>query len=127
MTRAYVTRHGAGPFPAELPIKPYPGIVDVTNVPNPYQDVLRYGLMDIDALKCAIGRDLVNIEGFDCKVGLAVTCLDQLEEKVDFIVGQEKKKASVKEFLKTLYGRLHIDKGYLSYGPSRETIHDLTV
>lgn len=122
VTRAYMTRHGAGPFPSELPEKPYSGIVDMTNVPNPYQDVLRYGLMDIDALDRAIKQDLKKAKGLECDVRLAVTCLDQLEENVDFISGQERKKASVEEFLKILYGKLQISKGYLGYGPTHETV-----
>lgn len=122
VTRAYMTRHGAGPFPSELPEKPYKGIVDMTNVPNPYQDVLRYGLLDIDALDRAIKKDMKNSDGLKCDVRLAVTCLDQLEEKVDFINSQEHVKAPVNEFLEILFDKLQISKGYLSYGPNREMI-----
>ncbi|HUM94418.1 MAG TPA: adenylosuccinate synthetase, partial [Candidatus Competibacter sp.] len=37
VTRPYTTRHGAGPLPHELPEKPYPSIVDATNIPNDWQ------------------------------------------------------------------------------------------
>lgn len=122
VTRAYMTRHGAGPFPSELPEKPYKGIVDLTNIPNPYQDILRYGLLDIDTLDREIKKDMKNANTMKCDVRLAVTCLDQLEEKVDFINGQEYMKASVNEFLDRVFDKLQISKGYLSYGPTRETI-----
>ncbi len=122
VTRAYMTRHGAGPFPTELPEKPYTGIVDMTNVPNPYQDVLRYGLMDIETLNNTVKRDLTNAEGVDCDVKLAVTCLDQLNEEVDFVIGQEQRIASVNEFIKLVFEKLQIKHGYLSNGPTREAI-----
>ncbi len=122
ITRAYMTRHGAGPFPSELPEKPYHGIVDMTNVPNPYQDVLRYGLLDIDALDRAIKKDLDNADGLEYDFRLAVTCLDQLEQNVDFIDGQEHMNAPVNEFLEKVFDKLHISAGYLSYGPTHETI-----
>ncbi len=122
VTRAYMTRHGAGPFPSELPEKPYHRIADMTNVPNPYQDVLRYGLLDIDTLDRAIKKDLKNADGLECDVRLAVTCLDQLEEIVDFIYRQEHMKTPVNEFIEKVFYKLHISAGYLSCGPTRETI-----
>lgn len=122
VTRAYMTRHGAGPFPTELPEKPYRGIIDLTNIPNPYQDALRFGLVDIDALDREIKKDIKYADGFDCDVRLAVTCLDQLDEEVDFILGEKRMKVPVEEFLDILFDRIQISRGYLSYGPTRETI-----
>lgn len=122
VTRAYMTRHGAGPFPTELPGKPYEGIVDLTNIPNPYQDALRFGLLDIDALGREIKKDMKNAVGLECDVSLAVTCLDQLDGEVDFIYDREHNKAPVDEFVRTLFDRLQINRGYLSYGPTRETV-----
>ena len=45
ITRAYFTRHGNGPFPTETKDKPYPRIVDTTNITNKYQGILRFGLL----------------------------------------------------------------------------------
>ena len=58
VTRAYLTRHGAGPLPRERPEKPYPGIVDTTNVPNEHQGTLRFAWLDLDLLRRAIHEDL---------------------------------------------------------------------
>ena len=58
VTRAYRTRHGAGPLPDEIPVAPAPGFSDPTNVPNPYQGNLRFALLDPDALRSDIERDL---------------------------------------------------------------------
>jgi adenylosuccinate synthase len=80
VTRAYTTRHGAGPFPNELPDKPYSDIVDQTNLPHYYQGSLRFSYLNLDTLKYAIHRDL---DDANDTVGLIyahghMTCLDQL-------------------------------------------------
>lgn len=81
VTRAYLTRHGAGPLPHELPGLPYPGIDDPTNRPNPYQGSLRFAWLDLDLLQQAITADLSDAEGYPgllVSPHLAVTCLDQI-------------------------------------------------
>ena len=59
VTRSYLTRHGAGPFPTECP-KEQIGreIFDRTNVPNPHQQTLRYGLFDGEAVMKRVRSDL---------------------------------------------------------------------
>lgn len=58
VTRAYLTRHGAGPFPTECPkARINADMVDRTNVPNPHQQSLRYGLFDGDAVLERVRRD----------------------------------------------------------------------
>ena len=42
VTRTYFTRHGAGPFPEETPNLEYD---DKTNMPNDYQDSMKFGVM----------------------------------------------------------------------------------
>ena len=51
VSRTYLTRHGAGKFPSECNkrfINEY--MFDKTNVPNPFQDTLRYGTLDLREL-----------------------------------------------------------------------------
>jgi adenylosuccinate synthase len=80
ITRAYATRHGAGPLPHELGKQPYPRIEDRTNVTNAYQGSLRFGWLDADLLADSIEKDLVdNHSAIQLRHGLAVTCLDQLD------------------------------------------------
>lgn len=58
VTRTYLTRHGAGPFPTECPMAEInPDMVDRTNVPNPHQQQLRYGLFDGAAVLARIRAD----------------------------------------------------------------------
>ncbi|HYR11216.1 MAG TPA: adenylosuccinate synthetase [Longimicrobium sp.] len=81
-TRAYVTRHGAGPLEGELEGKPFPGVYDLTNVPHDFQGPLRYALLDVDALGRRIRDDFADAalleRSFGARIGVAVTCLDQL-------------------------------------------------
>lgn len=72
VTRAYSSRHGAGPFPTEDPaVEPY--WEDQNNTKNIWQGSFRYGWLDMNLLKYAIE---VN-GGID---ELAITCLDHLGE-----------------------------------------------
>jgi adenylosuccinate synthase len=51
VSRTYLTRHGIGKFPSECDknqINKY--IFDKTNIPNPFQDTLRYGTLDLKEL-----------------------------------------------------------------------------
>ena len=59
VTRSYLTRHGAGPFPTECP-KERIGkrLRDRTNVPNPHQQTLRYGTFDGGAVMKRVRADL---------------------------------------------------------------------
>ena len=81
VTRAYLTRHGAGPLPHELPDLPYPDIDDPTNRPNAYQGSLRFAWLDLDLLQQAITADLSDAgayPGLLVEPRLAITCLDQI-------------------------------------------------
>ena len=84
VTRAYLTRHGAGPLPHELPEKPYPGVEDWTNVPNAYQGALRFAWLDLDLLQHAIAGDLADAKRVPTLLvapRLAITCLDQVGDR----------------------------------------------
>jgi adenylosuccinate synthase len=58
ITRSYMTRHGAGRFDTEIP-KEKIGyeVIDKTNVPNKFQDTLRYGTLEISDLINRIDTD----------------------------------------------------------------------
>jgi adenylosuccinate synthase len=68
VTRTYMTRHGAGPFPTENAML---GLTDKYNVENPWQKAMRFGFLDLPLLKYAIACN----SGID---GLAVTHLDAM-------------------------------------------------
>ncbi|MEZ5426868.1 MAG: adenylosuccinate synthetase [Pyrinomonadaceae bacterium] len=127
-TRAYATRHGAGPLPHELAAAPYDGIKDPTNIPNPFQGSLRFGWLDLDLLKKTINADLRRYaRRTPIKIGrqLAVTCLDQLDQKA-FFVSHNKLRHSSPEGLAFAAGRATGIKNVLvSRGPTRQTVSKL--
>lgn len=70
VSRSYLTRHGAGPLPRELPLPEF--VKDETNIDNPYQGPLRYAPLDVAQLEKRIAEDAGSVP-FD----LAITCADQ--------------------------------------------------
>ena len=77
--RAYMVRHGPGPFPTEVD--------DLSfgkdhNNEGPWQGHVRYGYLDFPLLRYAINAN----HGVDA---LAVTCLDQVPKEKSFLVCTE--------------------------------------
>lgn len=71
VTRTYLTRHGTGPFPTECSKDEInPEMYDKTNVPNPHQDTLRYGILDLDELYQRVSGD---VGDFKCRKSIALT------------------------------------------------------
>ncbi len=81
LSRCYTTRHGRGLFPTETSGKPYKKIVDLTNMPNEFQEAMRFGILDIDLLIEAIENDLKNLSR-NATVNMVLTCFDQVDDKV---------------------------------------------
>ena len=66
-----MTRHGAGRFDTECRKEDInEKIIDLTNVPNSFQDSLRYGTLDLKDLKERIEKDL---NGAKVKKSIAIT------------------------------------------------------
>lgn len=71
VSRTYLTRHGVGKFPTECNkkyINEY--MFDRTNVSNPFQDTLRYGILDLREL---YSRCLNDVGDFGDRKSLALT------------------------------------------------------
>ena len=83
ITRAYATRHGAGPLPGGQDELEAFEVVDPTNMPNPWQGRMRYALLDLDLLGAAIASDARISEAGSVKVhtSLFMTCLDQVRDQ----------------------------------------------
>jgi adenylosuccinate synthase len=120
-TRAYLTRHGAGPLPGELPEKPFPGVYDLTNVAHEFQGRLRYALLDVAALQRRITEDFRDAEALDCaagiRMGLAVTCLDQLPEVARWTCDGEVVEGSPDDLVDAVVRHLPADEVFVSHGP----------
>ena len=123
VSRCYATRHGAGPLPHELSQKPYEGIMDLTNVPNPHQGTMRFGWLDLDLLQRTICRDLDFASHLiDAKPRLALTCLDQIDEKAYFISRGTKCVGTVAQLVDKVASLLPVEAMLTSYGPTRTTM-----
>lgn len=110
VTRAYTTRHGAGPLDDERPEMPqYYNIVDETNIPNQFQGELRFGILNMCLLQSITDKDFLNYAPRNATRNYVVTCMDQLNED-----GLEAfKDNSGPEFFK-----------YKSYGPTRKDVRN---
>ena len=122
VTRCYLTRHGAGPLPNESASCPCPHFKDETNIPHKFQGALRFAPLNLDQLKAEIEADLHQLpKAISKKVILAVTCLDQFEEKITIAKTEgnilELKKAA---FLQHVFDKTQFDDYVLTYGPTRE-------
>lgn len=77
VSRTYMTRHGAGRFDTECEKSDInEKIIDLTNVPNPFQDSIRYGMLDLNDLKNRIEEDLGNN---DINKSIAITHCNEYE------------------------------------------------
>jgi adenylosuccinate synthase len=78
VTRAYTTRHGAGPMPNEDNPVILLNNENETNVSAGWQGDFRTSVLDVDMLQYAIDSDMdLNVLG---KKNLVVTCIDQVGE-----------------------------------------------
>lgn len=80
VTRAYTTRHGAGPLPYELFKTPYPDVHDATNVAGPFQGRLRFSYLNLDDVSRAVRQDVDEYLPPGSQARMRVTCLDQLPD-----------------------------------------------
>ena len=92
VTRTYMTRHGAGRFDTECKKEDInPNMIDMTNIPNEFQDTLRYGTLDLNDLKNRIENDFnSNSNGLNIKKSLAITHINEYDidkEKVRDVFG----------------------------------------
>lgn len=130
MTRAYATRHGAGPMCGEVSHK-LPKVVDETNIPNEFQGALRFGDINLDELKERIDNDLfvakvVSVGKAKINPTITITCMDQLEDKVDVIHGCRRKSTPVL-LPRVVEHATNIRVGHLSYGPTAANVKTVEV
>lgn len=125
VSRAYLTRHGAGPLSNELPDKPYAGIEDRTNVPNEFQGTLRFAHLDLDLLVRSIRADFADAllyPGVAARLNLALTCLDQVGPAVSYVEDGMLKTSAPGMLADRLARRLDPGVVFTAWGPTRETV-----
>jgi len=124
VTRAYLTRHGAGKMESELKEKPYKNIKELTNVTNEFQGKFRYGNLDVDKLADRIRVDLRGTltSGINISPKLAVTCLDQLDDMARFSVNGKFKRAHKIDFAQEVAKAVGLPFYVESNGPTRDDV-----
>jgi adenylosuccinate synthase len=128
-TRAYMTRHGAGPLPHEIAALPYPRVRDETNLPNAHQGTLRFAWLDLDLLAQTIAWDLADARtaGLPTRHRLAITCLDQVDGAARFVSRGTLQRASVEELVVAAARAVGTDRALTSHGPTREDVAEVCV
>lgn len=77
VTRTYLTRHGRGPMDHECDKNEInPDMFDLTNIPNPFQESLRFGKIKVDRFMNRIYSDFTQAEP-NWKRSLAITHLNE--------------------------------------------------
>lgn len=125
MARAYLTRHGAGPLPFEYEHKPHEGISDPTNVPNAWQGNLRFAPFNLDLLSTAINRDLTAARltsGIRTVARVCVTCLDQIETRLDVVEEGRVRTISSDEMISLAANVIPGSSPATSYGATRVSV-----
>ena len=123
VTRAYTTRHGAGPLYLEDGdmLKNH-NIEDRTNIPNEFQGSLRFAPLDMCLFDSITDKDFLNYAPRGSKKVQTITCMDQLSRNVSWIQDGEELHVSScvwDDMVKQIFD-------YASFGPTREDVRDLT-
>ena len=84
VSRSYMTRHGVGRFDTECPKGEINrSIIDTTNVPNPFQDSLRYGKLDsADLFKRCYYDAFDSSADLNIKVTIAMTHVNEYNDYI---------------------------------------------
>lgn len=132
VTRAYNTRHGAGPLAHQLPPGelPYLGVQDLTNTPNTWQGHLRYAYLDLQRWGHVVRTDQQHAASstLALTVVAAVTCLDQLAgQQPRWWVGNELVNADLTIFLEEARLEAQAQRLLVSAGPTAVDVQEAAV
>lgn len=125
VTRAYLTRHGAGPLPHQHPGRPYTGIKDETNLPNPWQESLRFAYLDVQEFAAFVSADWKGIQGLRIDPSLTMTCVDQVGSEVHWYEKGELKTGTYAELARALMYAAGLSEAWCSNGPTRAHMEPL--
>lgn len=126
MTRAYATRHGAGPFAHEDVRTPWLSMVDPTNQPNDWQGTIRTAPLDIDAVSAAIKHDLCHAgDGVEVSASIGISCVDQVSERMQVGIGGKLVDIDRARLADVVIATSGVEVSRLSFGPTRADVIDL--
>lgn len=126
VTRAYLTRHGAGPLSNEVAKLSGFSVDDKTNIDNEFQQKLRFAPLNIDELERRIMDDLVDsfFAGIHVCPQLAITCVDQLiPDQGELRVNNQLRRGLDRyELLEHIVGAVGFKHNFYSVGPTRADV-----
>ncbi len=124
MTRAYMTRHGAGPLLHEAGALPWAEVTDPTNRPNAWQGALRLAPLDLAETARFIRADLAFADGSGVRVspGVGVSCLDQVPGGAEVRSGDGASLVSPERLPDLLAERIGAPALLRSRGPDRSDV-----
>lgn len=118
-TRCYLTRHGRGPMEDERDISRWFAVDDPTNRPNPWQESLRFGLLNPQCLAARIEQDLAKAP-MAVRPALAVTCLDQARAGPVWLENGNRVIGSAADFAAALQGACGLDLAMQFHSPAND-------
>ena len=121
-TRAYVTRHGAGPLAHEGVDMPWLKMIDHTNKSNEWQGSIRQAPLDVDVLAAAIRHDLTLAVGVDIVPVISMSCLDQINGKATIVLNGRQLDVEGDQIPELVQKSSGLQVAYCSYGPTRDDI-----
>ncbi|NTF17689.1 adenylosuccinate synthetase [Agrobacterium rubi] len=126
MTRAYATRHGAGPFAYENADTSWLDMVDPTNEPNDWQGTIRTAPLDLDGVVAAIRHDLGHVTSdIEVLAGIGISCVDQVADQMK--IGVDGQVADIRRstLAATVSEAAGLPVSHMSFGPTRRDLMDL--
>jgi len=124
MSRAYMTRHGAGPLLHEAGALPWAEVTDPTNRPNGPDEPGRLAPLDLDETARFIRADLAFADGSGVRVspGVGVSCLDQVPGGAEVRSGDGASVVSPERLPDLLAERIGAPALLRSRGPDRSDV-----
>ena len=122
VSRAYLTRHGAGPLPGEMPL-PLRHTAHETNQLHAFQGHFRYAPLHLPGLRHALAADARHSAGLPRH--LLLTCLDQTPGGQVLYAHDGALRTALPAALPALLGEA-FDALALAYGPTAADIMTVT-
>jgi adenylosuccinate synthase len=120
VVRAYMTRHGSGPFPSQADDLVYE---DLTNRPNPWQGSLRFGAFDTRLVVSAIKKDIAANALTGMKTRLVMTHTDQVAGGAPALVDDQVQLVNWHYIADTVVFDARLDDMAHSNGPTRDNVN----
>jgi adenylosuccinate synthase len=130
MTRAYATRHGAGPLPHEVLDAgghgriSWANVVDLTNAPNGWQGTIRHAALDLDLMRDTIARDVNLAEGTGVMIDetIGITCMDQVNGRTLVYQNGALRAIDFDDVVDAIGDAVGLYVVPVSYGPTRDDV-----